>query len=59
MKIKTYSTLLQMEHYEPEHELRLFEAVFEQTGFDTVSAVMTRVPDGVIGSTHLTQYRIH
>jgi hypothetical protein len=59
MKIKTYSTLLNMEHYGPEHEARLIEAVFEQTGIDKVFAVITRVPDGVIGSAHITPYRIH
>jgi hypothetical protein len=59
MKIKTYSTLVHIDHYAPKHEATLIESVFAQSSVETVSAVLTRVPDGWIGSTHLNPYRIH
>jgi hypothetical protein len=59
MKLKSYSTLIHIDHYGPKHEATLIESVFEHSDVDTVSAVLTRVPDGWIGSTHINPYRIH
>jgi hypothetical protein len=60
MKIKPYSTLHALHDIDPKDAQANIEAMFEETDVDTVSAVLTRKPDGgLIGSTHLEKYRIH
>jgi hypothetical protein len=60
MKITPFSPLLQMCDIEPRHTQANIEGMFEATGINTVSAVLTHRPDGgMIGSTHTTPYRIH
>jgi hypothetical protein len=60
MKVQPFSTLHALHDIAPEYAQANIEAMFEETDVDTVSAVLTRKPDGgLIGSTHLTKYRIH
>jgi hypothetical protein len=59
-KINSFSTLYSMHVIEPEYVDINIETMFEETSLETISAVLMHTPDGgMIGSTHLTLYRIH